>query len=448
MNKKIDELLNQIGDFQCAIDGEEVHTVGVLRMEESNIFFHTQMELEHYRKLDTLYAELQFWGNINGTEVTLMNVHFRNASSKYGNSTVSVAFDPYEIIIGRCYKDEPVAGKITASITALNGMFSCRPLDFIHDFSKEKPYLLKYSYPNKIETCDQYGHLSIYQTFSQGWSRDEIKYGIIPIIEYQFTSPIDIMDAVARIAAVRNLFSFFANGYLPLENVKFADEQSEASETTVLCDISMYLNHPEETPVRNDPFFIRTSDFEEDFPLIWQKWLEMYEGSVPIPTLFYEIICNRSTRVNRFLNLAQAIEVYSGQYRESEVADFVRKHEKTPENKTPLLHLKDRLEDVLTYFNDCLEMDESSIPKIAQGVANMRNFYTHYNIGRYVEPTYQEMFSATHILRFMLLAIVYKTLGLSTKTIVDVRKSVEFQLYYRDIDTILNYASKKPQNRA
>ena len=59
----------------------------------------------------------------------------------------------------------------------------------------------------------------------------------------------------------------------------------------------------------------------------------------------------------------------------------------------------------------------------------------------YVEPTYQEMFSANHVLRFVLLAIVYKTLGLSSEAIIDARKRVEFQLYYKDIETILNYAN-------
>ena len=56
------------------------------------------------------------------------------------------------------------------------------------------------------------------------------------------------------------------------------------------------------------------------------------------------------------------------------------------------------------------------------------------------------MFSATHVLRFVLLAIVYKTLGLSSEAIIDARKRVEFQLYYKDIETILHYADEKEKN--
>lgn len=438
---KIDDLLNLIGDYDCLVNGEEVHLVGVLRRVRENIIFQAQMELEHYRKIDRLCDALQIWGTVNGSPVTLMSVHCSRSSSVYGAKTTAVEFDPSEIIIGRCYKDEPKVNAISASITALTHLFSSRPLDFIQDFTREKPYLLKYTFPDKMETDDQYGHLEIYQTFSQGWTWNEIKHAIVPIIEYRFSNPMGIMDALGRIAAARNLFSFFANGYLPLENIEFADEQSNKMDMQPLCDIALYLNHQEDIPLRDEPFLIMTAAFENKFTHIWNNWLDMYEGTVPIPVLFYEIICNRSTRVNCFLNLAQAIEVYSNQYRESEVEDLARKRESTKPDKKPRIYLKYMLEDVLFSFNDCLEMEDSDIPILAQHIADMRNFYTHYNSGRYVEPTYKEMISANHVLRFVLLAIVYKTLGLSSEAIINARKRAEFQLYYKDIETILNYAN-------
>lgn len=444
--KKIDELLDQIGDYDCLINGEEVHLVGVLHRVKANIVFQAQIELEQYRKLDILYDTLQFWGTVNGTPVTLMSAHCNQGSSSYGAKTVAIEFDPYEIIIGRCYKDEPRVNAIYASIIALNHMFSSRPLDLIHDFSEDKPYLLKFTYPDKIEVDDQYGHLEIYQTFSQGWTRDEIKHSIVPIIEYRFNNTIGVMDAVGRITAARNLFSFFANGYLPLENIEFADDQSQKFEELAVCDITLCLNHPEEMPLRDEPFLIMTSAFKDSFSQIWKNWLDMYEGAVPIPTLFYEIICNRSTRVNCFLNLVQAIEVYSNQYRGSEVEELARKRENTKQEKKPKIYLKYKLEDVFSSFNDCLEIAAGDIPILAERIADMRNFYTHYNSGRYAEPTYQEMFSATHVLRFVLLAIVYKTLGLSSEAIIDARKRVEFQLYYKDIETILHYADEQEKN--
>lgn len=417
--------------------------VGVLRREKNNIVFQAQMALEHFKKIDELYDELQFWGTINGTPVTLMSVHSCNWSSSYGSKIVDIIFDPYEIIIGRCYEDEPKVCSISASITALYHMFSQKPLDLVFDLSKDNPYLLKYTYPKRIEVDDKYGHLQIYQTFSQKATGNAIIHSILPMIEYQFRKSVGIMDALGRIASVRNLFSFFANGYLPLENIEFADEHSEKIESQPLCDIVLYLNHQENIPSRNEPFLIRTKDFKEDFSHIWQSWLEMYEGANSILTIFYEIICNRSTRVNCFLNLAQSIEVYSGQYRKTEVAELARKYENTKPGKKPRIYLKHRFEDVFSHFNDCLEISEDEIPVLAKNLADMRNYYTHYNGENYTEPSYQEMFSATNVLRFVLLTIVYRQLGLNTEAIIDARKRVEFQFYREDIKEILKYISKK-----
>ena len=442
--KEIVDLLNQIGDYYCLVSEEEIHIVGALHREKTNIVLQAQMELDHYRKLNGLYDELHFWGTINGTAVTLMSVHISRASSTYGVDTVSITLDPNEIIIGRCYKEEPHVTNICSSITALNYMCSQRPLEVTYVFSKDKPYLLKYTYPEKIEADDKYGHLVLFQTFSQGWTQHEIKHSVVPVIEYQFSKAICLMEAVRRIAAVRNLFSFFANGYLPLENIKFADEKSQRIDAQFLCDIALFLNHPEDITPRDDPFVIMTSDFKDSFSRLWQRWLEVYEGAAPIPALFYEVICNRSTRVNRFLNLSQALEVYSDQYRKSEAEQLAKKYDNPKPGKRFDVRLKYKIEDIFCFFNDCFEIAERDIPTIAQGIANMRNYYTHYNTGRYVEPTYQELFSAIHALHFVLLAIMYKTIGIDSKTITNTRNRSEFQLFSERVDNLLKYSSKKP----
>lgn len=443
--RKVDDLFNQIGDFYCLVDGDEVHIDGVLRRETDIVVFRAKVEQEHYKKIDILHDELQIWGTVNGTSVTLMSAFCRRKGFLSEVNTVDVEFTPTQIIVGRCYKGEPKANAISASITALNRMFSSNPLEVIYDFSKEKPYLLKFTYPDTVETDDKLGHLEIFQTISQSWTRNEVTHKLVPIIKYQFTNPIGVMDAVEGVAVVRNLFSFFSNGYLPLENITFADDQTQKIDTRPQFDITLYLNYPEEIAVHNEPFLIMTSDFATNFSQIWQNWLEMYQGAVPIPTLFYEIICNRSTRANRFLNLAQAIEVYSDKFRKDEAKSLAKIYdEQSPSRKKGDLTLKIKVEDVLSFLNDCLEVPESNIPSMAQGIADMRNYYTHYNIGKYVEPEFREMNCASHVLRFVLLSIVYKTIGLSAEAIIDVRKRVYSKLFSHDIETVVNYASKKP----
>lgn len=94
------------------------------------------------------------------------------------------------------------------------------------------------------------------------------------------------MSAVGRIAAVRNLFAFFANYYLPIKAFSFADEQSRKIDGITFEDCILILNHKDEIPVLQEHFLITTSEFAETFPDIWEKWLSLYEQTKYIPTLF------------------------------------------------------------------------------------------------------------------------------------------------------------------
>ena len=75
----------------------------------------------------------------------------------------------------------------------------------------------------------------------------------------------------------------------------------------------------------------------------------------------------------------------------------------------------------------------------------MRNYYTHYNSGKYIEPSYDELFSAIHILRFVLLTIVYSSVGISVDNILECKKKTIFTKFDMDARRVLNYSKKKPE---
>ena len=152
-----------------------------------------------------------------------------------------------------------------------------------------------------------------------------------------------------------------------------------------------------------------TNKFSENFSEVWTNWLKFYADSIYIPTLFYEIICNRSTRINRFLNLTQAIELYSVHYRD-ELAKGIAQADGYGKKQLPL---KYRIEDVLAQINGTLEISEERRRLLARAISNDRNFFTHYNEQRYSEPSFEETSAANRVLRYVLLSIVYKVVGLS-----------------------------------
>ena len=73
----------------------------------------------------------------------------------------------------------------------------------------------------------------------------------------------------------------------------------------------------------------------------------------------------------------------------------------------------------------------------------MRNYFTHYNSQKYVEPTYDELIAATHILRFIVLTIVYTAVGIPLECVLECKKRVIFSSLDDDVDVISLYSQKK-----
>ena len=298
----IKKILNTISNFRCEIDGKEIIFPGTLQEKEENIILITMFPIEGYRKIG-LYDEFVVTGKISGTEITLMGCHIQSASYTIENNDISLFIVPNEIIVGKCFYSMPMAKRIIVSTSDLNYMFAgLSPLESNYNFTKENPSVLNYTFPKLINAKDKYGEIELYQTFDAKCSIDVYEYSIISVIEYSFTKSMPLMDAVAKIAAARSLFSFFGNGYVAFGSITFEDDMEETK-------YILHLNCKEKVPAVNEPFLITTSMFGNQFQKVWESWLNLYESASPIPTLFYEIVCNRSTRINYYLNLSQAIEV-------------------------------------------------------------------------------------------------------------------------------------------
>lgn len=431
----INDLLNKISDFKCVVDGKEIVFPGILQEENGNIILNAKFPLEQYRKIG-IDADIVVLGEVSGRKATLMGCHITSASCTIGDNDISIYAVPNEIIVGGCFSSTPMAKRIIVSTPDLNYMFSgTSPLEPNVGISKDNPSVLNYTFPKPIIANDKYGEIQISQSFGAQWAVDYYKHNIISIIEYSFTTSLSLMDAVAKVSAARSLFSFFGNGYISFGDITFEIDGEENV-------YGLWLNYKEDIPAVNEPFLIETSAFENQFQKVWDAWLNLYESANPIPNLFYEIICNRSTRVNGFLNLSQAIEVYSNAFRNKQAKEIAKND---PDNKSKNKEIKliHRYQDILKEYNGALELIEPNIVDYAKGFSNMRNYYTHYNSSKYVEPAYDELFAASHILRFILLAIVYTAIGIPIDCILECKKRIVFSRFDDFTAVIMNYAKKK-----
>ena len=143
---------------------------------------------------------------------------------------------------------------------------------------------------------------------------------------------------------------------LPLEVLSFSDDQSPHFE---FCDNAIYLNPVNEIESSEERFLIMTDDFLVNFDEVWAKWRAFYSKKY-IPTLFYEFICNKNLRVNKFLNFVQAVEIFSNHYRNKEAQDIaIRNGWKVNTNRP--LPLKFRIEEIITFLNEFFHLSPEEI---------------------------------------------------------------------------------------
>ena len=345
----IEDLLNKISDFKCMVAGKEIVFPGILQKENGDVILNAKFPLAEYRKIGN-DSDIVVLGEVAGGKATLLGCYIKSASWVMGKNDISIYVIPNEIIVGACFFSTPMAKRISVSTSDLNYMFSgASPLKPNVCISTDNSSVLNFTFPEPIAASDKYGKIQIYQTFGTQWTADFYKYDIISIIDYSFTDPLPVMKAVAKVSAVRNLFSFFGNGYISLGDITFEIDGDENV-------YGLWLNNRENVPAVHEPFLIGTSAFGDQFQKVWDAWLGLYESANPIPRLFYEIICNRSTNVNGFLNLSQAIEVYSNVFRYDKAKKLTESKGKIKnKNEIPLKFI---YQDILSEYSGILGLNE------------------------------------------------------------------------------------------
>lgn len=184
-------------------------------------------------------TSIRLWGKIKNHEVTALNCFIHDSecwtdkSDNFGE--VSITLCPSEIIIGRCFENEIHVKEISMEIPSLNYMFPNNNL-LDHLPTKDNPSILGFSFPAALVAEDKYGKLSVHRHLSMSSSIGERKHTIIPRVEYNFDNQMPMREAISRVAAARNFFSFFANHFIPLGFIEFSDSYKECG---------LIINHDE-----------------------------------------------------------------------------------------------------------------------------------------------------------------------------------------------------------
>lgn len=424
----IEDYINKIGSFELDLDDSKVCFEGTLfEHENGKVIISGKTSVEIARLFD-YRKSYRITGFIDGQDFSFLNSIIRRAKYRSNIDSCIIELEPSEIVIGRKIIGDGKILVATMELPELSWFFTDRQFKETVVFNEGSPALLDYCFPDDICAEDHIGTLRISRVMNCEWGHSKVCYSSIPILTIEFKKPVSIINAREQIAKARNLFLFFADGYLPLHNICLADDKTSKDYCPDYCDFELVANSVEEYKIKDEPFFVTSDIVKSDFQSIWYRWSKLYSHKF-ISYLYFEVIRNRATWINRFLNFAQAIELFENIYR----ADVLKKTTYGDRE------FKSCILDALTQLQLSLALDDEQIEIIADSVKNARNYFTHYN-SKHAEPSYHEVFSMSRVLNLVLIGLVYKKLGLPDHVIENAKLSRDYSSFDRDVAVIL----KKP----
>lgn len=424
----IKDFISRIGDFGIITEKNSMKFEGTLFERNEKMLVSGRIDIAELRLLDKI-KQYRILGSINGVDITLMDAYVRFVNLDAIYATIEV--EASEIIVGRQIRDDGCVRVASMELPEIKWFFSENQFDFVDDYNKESPSLLKFCFPDDIVVHDDYGTLTITRRLHHTLGKNIAKCISIPVLLYEFEKPLPVITARAQIAKARNLFLFFADGYLPLHDIELADTETTTEYYSSYCDFKMIHNCIEESIAVNEPFFVTSNTIKDVMQAVWENWCELYTHKF-LSALYYEVIRNRATWINNFLNIVQAIDLYENTYRKTEARVLAPKKLKNGR----YLPLSCFIKDALTQLDSVLGMDNDIIYGVAQNINIARDYFTHYN-GNYREPSFPEVIAMSRLLQLLYLGLIYRKLGVPDIAITTAKKRRKYSVFERDISIIL-----------
>ena len=402
-------IVNKIGRFNIIVSDAEYSCVGVIEQENDRVLLQCELQVDVAYELFHDERPIRIIGHVSKTPITLYKPYVKTYQTQGMKPVVAlVIFSAIYLIVGYAEKTDIRVSNINLSSSDINWFFSRYPIG--HDNRNDREIIENL---DSIETSDDIGKIKVYQSLAEGMSNKSMYINIFTVLSCEFSISVDLDSAIHRIASLRNMISFFFDGYIPLDNLCICDKK----EIKTMDDYAEYIvinAYPEKPSPQDKMFFINADIIRDCLDQIWRNWTNLYAKARPMTALFYGIISGASSGLNEFLNMSQALEVYSNRYRTVTIRKALNKTRKQK------VFLSERLKDLIDRYNDHLGVIDTGA--LAQKLADIRNYYTHYNSKKIKqEPEYGIVLSGSYILRSLLLLVVYSELGIPSDKISKAR---------------------------
>ena len=426
MFNEIDKYVGAIGKWWIRNDCESVFTAQIIIREGNYILLGQHVSKIVMKKIQNYFeksrpninepSDIYIYGKVGSQKVSLVGCLMgKNASSFcsiLGDMEYCVEIIPCELLIGDFYVDnQTVISKASVLYKKMDEFINMRAYK-----SDVGPSLLKRTDVEPVSVNNVNFTMNITPALMRHSSHNKEIFENMIFTNIRFNSALSIDRMRSVIIKLKLLFSLLKLNLIDIDGVDLHVEPSCSSESECRLNLSYHMNYMERdidelwhVPV----FALKYVDISDFFERVVSSWFDLFEKAEPVIELFYQCLIRKSHDINRFLNISQALEVYSNKYRSNDVKEVYCKFPNdNPNDSSPKLFHK--IYDIFSMFKDCFGYDENQRITISHWITDTRNYYTHYGTKakRKALANFNERSPVTDLMFYLLTFAVYCKLGI------------------------------------
>lgn len=415
-----DKILGVICDLSTS---SGIQLIGQFVKPGSNIWFAGRMKTKDLRSLDN-GDNIDLAGTVNGLDIYIDEASISHSSKNgFDSEYVNVNILPHQICIGKKNNEINFIRSLSASFPELNNFFPSSVYPVFGEDSKDGFILKKDIQHFNPIIYSKNKQISVSTDLNISSKDSNLNIKSIYNVNIIFDTKQSLRESIRDLSIFRLLLILISDSFIPLPpeliiNTKVSEQFDKYSNVTI------WLNDNRlRYPVReNKPFLIMYEDINVNIEKIWLSWFNFYENPLnsPMIELIYQIISSQSLGLNRFLNICQALEVYSTQYRDQECKALLKKYQTSKNINTKKITLATRVADLFHLHSDIFPYNDIEIFELSSEITDLRNYYTHYNPVRQrkLEEKYKNINSIyvkyDYSMYALLLATIYKEIDIPT----------------------------------
>ncbi|MDD4781133.1 MAG: hypothetical protein PHT02_11120 [Tissierellia bacterium] len=464
----LDKYVNIIGRFWMGDDEDTFFFAQLAYREQDYLLIGNMLSIHTYRKiLDTQKSEahyLNFYGEIEGTCFSLMNSTVPKSSSTNTDPDdhengwrCFIEIEPGEIAFGGFYvNDETTISSSNVEFDKINELIHLLP----YKFDLQNGLIFKSSPSIKCNTKEFRLIFDAKLSYLGSFERQEFKNYVSTVFFYE--SKVKIYKAREHIALTQMFFSMLKLSYIGLNSIELIKEHFDdpCQQFSLTNIVKYHLNFTSNSVKEAWPvpaFCLKFEHLENKFGTTIDNWFEFWSSAKPIVELFYQILIERSYDINQFLNLAQALEVYSNRFRREEVKRLLDERprdkgkpceytgQQCPEKENLPATTWHKIYDLLVLTNICFGFDKMDIEIIASWIADTRNYYTHYGNSKKKKAltTINKRETINRFMKYLLIILIYEKLGIDIDLIAKEFYHPFYQSTLQQVNELLDHKKDK-----